>query len=149
MTKKLFIACAGAGKTTRIVKESIELTSEGKKVLVITYTRSNQNELYKKFDELGGQRRDLFIVKGWYSFILEDVVRPYQRCIFTTRIDGINLNSSNPHKRGRMNIPGRKEKIGAKYNEKHFLTSQNRAHTEFLSKLGCRIVQEDNIAISD
>ena len=149
MTKKLFIACAGAGKTTRIVKESIELTDEGKKVLVITYTRSNQNELYKKFDELGGQRRDLFIVKGWYSFILEDVVRPYQRCIFTTRIDGINLNSSNPHKRGRMNIPGRKEKLKAKYNEKHFLTSQNRAHTEFLSKLGCRIVKEDNIAISE
>lgn len=149
MTKKLFIACAGAGKTTRIVKESIALTDKGIKVLVVTYTRSNQNELYKKFDELGGQRRDLFIVKGWYTFILEDVVRPYQRCIFTTRIDGINLNSYNPHKKGRRNIPGRGEMIGGKYNREHYLTPQNRAHTEFLSKLGCRIIKKDNIDISE
>jgi len=149
LTKKLFIACAGAGKTTRIVKESIALTNKSIKVLIVTYTRSNQNELYKKFDELGGKRRDLFIVKGWYTFILEDIVRPYQRCIFPTRIDGINLNSYNPHKRDGRNIPGRGEMIGGKYNKKHYLTSKNRAHTEFLSKLGCRIIKEDNINISE
>ncbi|MDV6315931.1 UvrD-helicase domain-containing protein [Idiomarina sp. HP20-50] len=148
MTKKLFIACAGAGKTTRIVEESIALTEAGTKVLIITYTRSNQRELLEKFKELGGRYKELFIVKGWYSFILEDVVRPYQRCIFPKRIDGIYLNSNNPHIRNSRNISGRSEKIGGNYNPKHYLTSKNQAHTEFLAKLACRIVKTAKVDIA-
>lgn len=143
------MACAGAGKTTRIVNESIALTNLGAKVLIITYTRSNQNELMKKFKELGGYRRDLFIVKGWYSFILEDVVRPYQRCIFPNRIEGIYLNSSNPHMRAGRYIPNRGEKVKGKHNPDHYLTSKNQAHTEFLAKLACQIVKESKINISE
>lgn len=149
MTKKLFIACAGAGKTTRIVKESIALTEAGIKVLIITYTRSNQNELLEKFEELGGRHKALFVVKGWYSFILEDVVRPYQQCIFPKRIDGIYLNSSNPHMREGRNIFGRGEKVNGKYNPKHYLTSKNQAHTEFIAKLACRIIKTSKVDISE
>lgn len=148
MTKKLFIACAGAGKTTRIVNEAIDLTNNGKKVLIITYTRSNQHELNKKFDELGGKRKDLFIVKGWYSFILEDVVRPYQRCIFDERITGIFLNSHNPHMKAGRYIPGRGEKIKQKHNREHYLNSRNQAYTEFISKLACNILQVSKVDIS-
>jgi DNA helicase-2/ATP-dependent DNA helicase PcrA len=147
LTKELFIACAGAGKTTKIVKAAIKLTNNGSKVLIITYTRSNQSELVHKFVELGGLRKDLFVVKGWYSFILEDVVRPYQRCIFPNRIRGINLNSSNPHKSGKYYIKGRAEKIGNKYNPKHFFDSRNHAHTEFISKLACYIISESKVDI--
>jgi len=147
LTKELFVACAGAGKTTKIVKEAIGLTNVGLKVLIITYTRSNQIELVKKFVDLGGIRKDLFVVKGWYSFILEDVVRPYQRCIFPNRITGINLNSSNPHKKGKFYIKGRSEKIGNKYNPKHFFDSRNNAHTEFISKLACCIISQSKVDI--
>jgi len=149
LTKNLFIACAGAGKTTRIVKEAIEFTQQGFKVLIITYTRNNQNELINKFFELGGVKKDLFVVKGWYSFILEDVIRPYQRCIFSDRIRGIFLNSSNPHRNGDINIPGTAEKIDDKYNRKHFLNDKNQAYTEFISKLACRIITESKINISN
>ena len=149
MTKNLFIACAGAGKTTRIVNEAIQLTNQGLKVLVITYTRSNQNELVHKFSELGGTRQELFVVKGWYSFILEDVVRPYQRCIFTARIQGIFLNSHNPHKRGNTQLPGTAEKLRGKYNRRHFLNSKDQAHTEFISKLACRVITESKVSIAN
>lgn len=149
MTKELLIACAGAGKTTKIVTEAIHLTNSGKKVLVITYTHNNQKELIKKFTELKGIRRDLFIVKGWYTFILEDIIRPYQRCIFQKRITGINLNSHNPHKRNGYNIPNRAEKIRNNYNPAHFLTSKYKAHTEFISKLACRIISESKVNISE
>lgn len=148
MTKQLFIACAGAGKTRKIVKEAIELTNKGKKVLIITYTRSNQHELIHRFVELGGLRKDLFIVKGWYSFILEDVVRPYQCCLFPNRVAGIYLNSSNPHKHGKFNIKGRAEKNGSQYNPEHFFNSKGQAHTEFISKLACRILSESKIDIA-
>jgi DNA helicase-2/ATP-dependent DNA helicase PcrA len=147
LTKELFIACAGAGKTTKIVKAAIKLTNNGSKVLIITYTRSNQNELVNKFAELGGLRKDLFVVKGWYSFILEDVMRPYQRCIFPNRITGINLNSSNPHKNGKFYLAGRSEKVENKYNSKHFFDSRNYAHTEFISKLACYIISESKVDI--
>jgi DNA helicase-2/ATP-dependent DNA helicase PcrA len=147
LTKELFVACAGAGKTTKIVKAAIELTNNGSKVLIITYTRSNQNELANKFAELGGLRKDLFVVKGWYSFILEDVVRPYQRCIFPNRITSINFNSSNPHKNGKFQLPGRSEKVENKYNSKHFFDSRNHAHTEFISKLACYVITESKVDI--
>jgi DNA helicase-2/ATP-dependent DNA helicase PcrA len=128
LTKQLLIACAGAGKTTKIVTESIQLTNIGKKVLIITYTHSNQKELIQKFKELKGTRNDLFIVKGWYSFILEDIIRPYQRCIISKRITGIYLNSQNPHIHKGRNIAGRAERIGNYYNPSHFLTSKHQAY---------------------
>ncbi|RLZ07846.1 hypothetical protein EAH57_10795 [Acinetobacter sp. 2JN-4] len=149
MTKQLLIACAGAGKTTKIVNESIQLTNNGKKILIITYTHSNQKELIQKFIELKGTRRDLFIVKGWYSFLLEDVIRPYQQCIFPKRIKGIYLNSQNPHKRNGYTISGRAERIGNKYNPNHFLTTKHHAHTEFISKLACRVISESKVNISE
>lgn len=149
MTKQLLIACAGAGKTTKIVTESIQLTNNGKKVLIITYTHSNQKELIQKFKELKGTRNDLFIVKGWYSFILEDIIRPYQRCIISKRITGIYLNSQNPHIHKGRNIAGRAEKIRNVYNPLHFLTSKHQAYTEFISKLACRIISESKVDISD
>lgn len=149
MTKQLLIACAGAGKTTKIVTESIQLTSNGKKVLIITYTHSNQKELIQKFIELKGTRRDLFIVKGWYSFLLEDIIRPYQQCIIPKRIKGIYLNSQNPHKRNGYTISGRAERIGNKYNPNHFLTTNHHAHTEFISKLACRVISESKVNISE
>ncbi|USI86609.1 AAA family ATPase [Acinetobacter johnsonii] len=149
MTKQLLIACAGAGKTTKIVNESIQLTNNGKKILIITYTHSNQKELIQKFIELKGTRRDLFIVKGWYSFLLEDIIRPYQQCIIPKRIKGIYLNSQNPHKRNGYTISGRAERIGNKYNPNHFLTTKHHAHTEFISKLACRVISESKVNISE
>lgn len=143
------IACAGAGKTTKIVNESIQLTNIGKKVLIITYTNSNQKELVQKFVELKGVRRDLFIVKGWYSFLLEDIIRPYQCCIIPKRIKGIFLNSQNPHRREGRTISGTAEKIGKKYNPTHFLTNNHYAHTEFISKLACRVISESKVNISE
>ena len=147
MIKKLLIACAGAGKTTRIIKEAIELTNSGIKVLIITYTTNNQTELINKFQELNGTRWDLFIVKGWYSFLLEEIIRPYQNCIFNKRISGIVFTESNPHKKGNYTIKGTKEKNKNKYNEVHYLNSKNQVYTEFMSKLASRIIEESKINV--
>ncbi|MGQ6280827.1 hypothetical protein ACUNFM_22340 [Serratia sp. IR-2025] len=50
MNNKIIIACAGAGKTHRIVNEAIE---SGEKTLIITYTINNQKEIYEKYKQLG------------------------------------------------------------------------------------------------
>lgn len=147
MTRKLIIASAGAGKTYKIVKESIQKISSGSKVLLVTYTINNQAEIIKKFKELGGKDRDKFHVKGLFTFLLEDIIRPYQHCIFENRIETINFDGkSDPHKYpNKKTKPGTGEIISGLYNPIHYLTSdKKKAYTTYLSQLGARVIKESN-----
>lgn len=148
MPNILCIAGAGSGKTRKIITESIAEIKTGGKVLVVTYTTSNQQELRNRFIAAFGKNSDRFIVKGLFSFYLEDLVRPYQQALFTRRIDGIYFNDQNPHlKPGtRFSIPGRKEQLDDKsYNSRHFLTAcKTKVHTCFLAKLATRLASATN-----
>lgn len=137
MMHRLIIASAGAGKSTRIVNESAELAQNRGSVLVVTYTNSNQRELTRKYS---GVKPASIKIKGWFTFLLEDLIRPYQRSISSKRINGIVFNQSNPHmRRGNYHIPERKEKINEKLNPEHFITKENKAYTYTISKLAFTI----------
>ncbi|OPY76114.1 MAG: UvrD/REP helicase [Syntrophorhabdus sp. PtaU1.Bin058] len=145
MTCKLLLASAGAGKTERIAKEALKRAVSGYRVLLLTYTINNQLELVRHICRLNKVQPHNVSVKGWFSFLLEDMVRPYQRCIVPERISGIILNSKNPHlctsRNGkRFNISGCAEKICGKCNPLHYVTKEdNRAHTYYLAKLAANI----------
>lgn len=145
MTSKLLIASAGAGKSQLIVQEALKRAESGNRVLVLTYTINNQIELVRIISRIKKIQPNNIIVKGWFSFLLEDMVRPYQRCIVPERISNIILNSADPHlgiaKNGkRFYIQGRGEKINGKLNPLHFVTKEdNRAHTHYLAKLAATI----------
>lgn len=145
MTNILCIAGAGSGKTHKIITESITEIERGGKVLVVTYTISNQQELRRRFLAAFGKHSDQFVVKGLFSFYLEDMVRPYQQALFAQRIDGIFFNERNPHLKpgSTYMLPGRKEQLEDKsYNPNHFLTQCNtKAHTGFLAKLAARVAK--------
>ena len=149
MTRKLILASAGAGKTYHIVSEASKQVNDGECILVITYTRNNQKEIQNKYAKLKTQNTEFFYVKGFFTFLLEDLIRPYQTCIFENRIETIEFNKKNPHKYVGNNgqsywIKGRQEKINrGNYNPLHFLTEcQTKAHTTFLSKLAIKIIVE-------
>lgn len=138
--RRLVLASAGAGKSRLIVKQSLRRVNVGEKVLILTYTERNQKELVKKFCKLHGVVPASVTIKGWFSFLLEDLIRPYQSYLFHDRIPGINFNPVDPHKKNGRNIPGRGEKYGGEFNAKHFLTSnEGRAHTTYISKLAVRV----------
>ncbi|MCW5203061.1 UvrD-helicase domain-containing protein [Desulfobulbus sp. US4] len=145
--RSLVLASAGAGKSRLIVKQSLEKVALGKKVLILTYTKNNQEELVKKFCEISNIVPSTVTIKGWFTFLLEDMIRPYQSCLFLDRIPNIHFNDKgDPHKRVNpstkksMYIRGRKEKNGPNYNPKHFLTSkEGKAHTTYISKLAYRV----------
>lgn len=143
LVNTLCIAGAGSGKTEKIITESIAEIERGGKVLVVTYTTSNQHELRRRFLSAFGGYSDRFMVKGLFSFYLEDMVRPYQQALFTQRISNIFFNDQNPHLRAGTHymLSGRKEQFPDKsYNPRHFLTScQTKAHTGFLAKLATRV----------
>ncbi|MDI6526269.1 UvrD-helicase domain-containing protein [Pseudomonas otitidis] len=146
MSKILCIAGAGSGKTNKIITESIAEIERGGKVLVVTYTTSNQQELRRRFVAAFGRHTNQFVVKGLFSFYLEDMVRPYQQALFARRIDGVFFNERNPHlsPKSTYMLPGRKEQLEDKsYNPRHFLTQcETKAHTGFLAKLATRIAKE-------
>lgn len=152
MSNTLCIAGAGSGKTHKIITESIAEIERGGKVLVVTYTTSNQQELRRRFVDAFGRHSDRFVVKGLFSFYLEDMVRPYQQELFTQRIDGMFFNERNPHLKpgSTYMLPGRKEQLEDKsYNPYHFLTQGGtKAHTGFLAKLAARVAKATKNAAS-
>lgn len=78
----IYIAAAGAGKTTFILRQAIELYKKGlhngKKILIVTYTDNNQNNIRQKFlNEYGGIPKGIVIL-GWFTFLLDYWIRPFK-----------------------------------------------------------------------
>ncbi|MBD2791588.1 UvrD-helicase domain-containing protein [Xenorhabdus sp. 42] len=144
MSNKLIIACAGAGKTHRIVSEAINSVKEGEKILIVTYTINNQKEIYEKYKLLGGNDYDKFKVKGFFSFLLEDIIRPYQNILFHKRIESLIFNEKDPHKNNGRTILGRKEKLNdGTVNPMYYLSKDGtKVHSTYIAKLSNLIINE-------
>lgn len=143
MAHKLLLASAGAGKSSLIAQQALYKAKNGHNVLILSYTDNNQKSLLKKICRINGSKPSSITIKGWFTFLLEDMIRPYQKCIFEDRIQGIHFNSCDPHKREGRTIPGRSEKVDGCYNPIYFLTlSGQKVHTTYLSKLAARIHKE-------
>ncbi|PFM75249.1 DNA helicase II [Bacillus sp. AFS077874] len=84
---RVVIAAAGSGKTTMIINESLNINN--KKVLIVTYTNKNKDEIIKKFLLEVGYVPKHIMIKTWYSFILSECIRPYQNFVYPEkRIEG-------------------------------------------------------------
>jgi DNA helicase-2/ATP-dependent DNA helicase PcrA len=88
-TNKVIISAAGGGKTTRVVDQALTLAKGAKRSALITYTDNNIGELRKKAYETNGSIPPEVEVLSWYTFLLRDMARPYQRSLIDMRISGI------------------------------------------------------------
>jgi superfamily I DNA/RNA helicase len=145
LPNELWIAGAGSGKTHKIVTDAIEVIKGGGRVLVVTYTTNNQAELRARFLELYGSSSENFVVKGLFSFYLEDMVRPYQSEVFSGRITGISFTEYNPHliSGTTFTISGRAEKSAdGMINPLHYLTPcKTMAYSGLLAKLAALVAK--------
>lgn len=150
MPNELWIAGAGSGKTYKIITDAIEVIKGGGRVLVVTYTTNNQAELRARFVERYGTSSERFIVKGLFSFYLEDMVRPYQRVVFPDRITAHCFTENNPHliPGTTFYIKGRAEKLdNGTINPLHYLTPcKTKAYSGLLAKLATHIATLSNNA---
>jgi hypothetical protein len=73
---KIIVACAGSGKTTYIVEEALKL--KDKKVLIVTYTNENLDQVKLTFIEKNGCIPANVFILSWFSFLLQECARPYQ-----------------------------------------------------------------------
>lgn len=85
--KKLLIAAAGAGKTNHIFRDS--LASNGKRILITTYTKENKKEILSRYLQELGELPKHITIQTWFSFLLKHMVRPYQSFLIKERISNI------------------------------------------------------------
>lgn len=80
---KLIIASAGSGKTTYLVDGA--LSRSDKKIAILTYTNNNVNEIKNKFYIKNGVIPRSVDVLPWFTFLLHECARPYQRSVYPKR----------------------------------------------------------------
>jgi len=86
-SNRVVLATAGSGKTTTLVDEV--LADRGRRVLVLSYTQENVNEIRKRIIHHLGWIPAHITVQGWFTFTLKEGVRPFQNYMY----DGPRIDS--------------------------------------------------------
>jgi DNA helicase-2/ATP-dependent DNA helicase PcrA len=74
---RVIVACAGSGKTTKLVTEA--LANRDRRIAMVTYTNNNTREMGKRFGEWNSGIPKHVDVMTWFGFLLRECARPYQR----------------------------------------------------------------------
>lgn len=83
MTSNTFIfAAAGSGKTTTLVKKALQEPEEN--ILITTYTTENIQNIKDIFIQINGFVPSNITIQAWYSFLLSDMVRPFQKNLYSS-----------------------------------------------------------------
>lgn len=88
---KLVIAAAGSGKTTYLVREALAV--ESRRVLITTYTESNELGIRQKFLEIHGSVPGNVHIQTWFSLLIEHGIKPFQGNLFEWDVAGMLLDS--------------------------------------------------------
>ena len=89
---RLTLAVAGSGKTQSIVEECTQADAS-ERILVLTYTAANQDELAKRLASEAGHLQHLEVT-GWFSFLIAHFVRPYLPFAYAgKRVEGFDFES--------------------------------------------------------
>jgi DNA helicase-2/ATP-dependent DNA helicase PcrA len=95
---KLIISAAGSGKTTFLVNKALEI-NHSEQILITTYTIENEEEIRKKVLEKRKSIPSNITIQGWFSFLLQHGVKPYQGSmndlLFLNDIKGLLLSEGN------------------------------------------------------
>lgn len=117
---KLVVASAGSGKTTYLVKQALSVPTH-ERVLVTTFTESNEAGIRAKFVELAGCVPANVTIDTWFSFLLTHGVKPFQSKIIGVDVRGLLLVN---------------EQSGLKFRAggRPFYWPENEPHRYYLSK---------------
>lgn len=92
VSSNLTLAVAGSGKTQSIV-DACATAKAGERILVLTYTSANQQELTERLAAVAGHRHHVE-VSGWFSFLIGHLVRPYLPFAYSgERVRGFDFKS--------------------------------------------------------
>lgn len=134
MNNIVYIAAAGSGKTTTLVRKACSLPPS-EYVLILTYTDSNEQEIRNKFysENNGIVPKNVFIM-SWFSFLLQHLIKPYQNYVTDDSFEIKGLVMPNGEIKG--NNKQKKFRTINKTNWKqYYFTSKQRILSEKISEL--------------
>ena len=128
MRNIVYIAAAGSGKTTSLVKKACEI-KRPENVLILTYTDSNEEEIRHKFHKINGFIPENVCVQTWFSFLFQFYIKPYQNYLTNDdfQIKGLIIASNNSNTSS-WRPPREQWKL-------YYFTKEQRALGEKLSEL--------------
>lgn len=123
----LYIAAAGAGKTTFLVKKALQQTN--KKILITTFTDSNEQGIREKFYQIHGCIPQNVSIVPWYTFLIRHGIRPYQSYITDKTVKGIHMVNAE--------IPALR--YARDDEERNYITKGGRVYSDKISKLAYKL----------
>lgn len=143
---KIVIAAAGSGKTTYLVDEAVKI--KDRRVLITTYTESNEAEIRQKFFERIGHVPANVVIMTWFSVLITHGVKPFQGGLFDFPVTGMLLVQAQSGIRFRnakgIPVPWPETDI-----DKHFFDPTGRVFSDKLSKLVIRCNDQSDGAVID
>jgi DNA helicase-2/ATP-dependent DNA helicase PcrA len=73
------LAAAGSRKTEHIVESALAVTKG--LALITTYTNENQRQIVRRIEQKVGASPPHILVMGWFSFLIQQCAKPYQRAL--------------------------------------------------------------------
>jgi DNA helicase II / ATP-dependent DNA helicase PcrA len=143
---KIVIAAAGSGKTTYLVEEAVKI--RGERVLITTYTDSNEAEIRQKFFELVGYVPANVVIMTWFSFLITHGVKPFQGGMFDFSITGMVLVSTQSGLRYRTS-QGQPIFWAEANIDRHYFDPSRRIYSDKLPKLVIRCNDKSGGSVID
>ena len=124
MNNLIYIAAAGSGKTTTLVRKACSLPPS-EYVLILTYTDSNEKVIRSKFYQEKGYIPQNVVIQSWFSFLIQHLIKPYQNYLTDDNfvIKGVAMLQDLPKGIKKANW------------KRYYFTSLQKAYTEKLSEL--------------
>lgn len=141
---KLVIAAAGSGKTTYLVRQALAVAQ--KRVLITTYTESNEEEIRRKFFEIHGAVPANVHIQTWFSLLIEHGIKPFQGKLFDWEVTGMVLVSQRSGFRGK-DRQGRPMYWGEDEFRRCYFDRRNRVYSDKLSRLMIRCNEASDGAV--
>jgi DNA helicase II / ATP-dependent DNA helicase PcrA len=132
---RAIIAAAGARKTQLIIDEAI--AAAPRRVLITTYTNENLRQIERRILARSGVIPDHISLTGWFKFLLNDGVRPYQAAIFNKVgfVKGLNFLADRP-------------RYTRRDDPRYFLDTNKDVWRDAMADLVCRIEEMSGGAVT-
>lgn len=136
MQNKIIIACAGSGKTTRLVEAA--LRNRSGRTLILTYTNNNKRQIVSKFETMNSGVPSNVEIETWITFLLRECARPYQRSHCSeSRLEGVRFVNQQSTKG-----------IAESSRRAYYLARDNHVYSDKLSQLvvGCQTSSQGKVS---
>ncbi len=127
MKNKYIIACAGSGKTTTIIEDTLRFSDS---ILITTFTDENCDEIRRKYYRINGGIPKNVEILPWFTFELRHLINPFLMPYIKTDIKGINLVSK------------QSTVYTNQQSQKHYLDSNDRIYSDKIALLAYKTMTE-------